>query len=117
MAITFDADLPMTQDLDHSKALVEAHLFRGVLKFRPGRPDRGKPDWTQASNFNQVELIITNVVQIRRVDNGIFALDISTNNLYEALMIRKLYENTLEIQIKRLKIRFPANPCKYPDRH
>ena len=30
LAITFDASLQMTRDLDHSKALVEAHLFRGV---------------------------------------------------------------------------------------
>ena len=30
LAITFDHDLQMTRDLDHSKALVEAHLFRGV---------------------------------------------------------------------------------------
>ena len=30
LAITFDADLQMTRDLDHSKALVQAHLFKGV---------------------------------------------------------------------------------------
>ena len=35
LAITFDHDLQMTRNPDHSKALVEAHLFRGVLKFRP----------------------------------------------------------------------------------
>ena len=31
LAITFDASLQMTRDPDHSKALVETHLFRGVL--------------------------------------------------------------------------------------
>ena len=33
LAITFDHDLQMTRDPDHSKALVEIHLFTGVLKF------------------------------------------------------------------------------------
>ena len=31
LAITFDASLQMTRDPDHSKALVETHLFRRVL--------------------------------------------------------------------------------------
>ena len=30
LAITFDGCVGLTRDLDHSKALVEAHLFRGV---------------------------------------------------------------------------------------
>ena len=78
------------------------------MKFRPGRPDRGQPDWTQASNFDQVELIITNVVQIRRVDTGIFALDIGTNNLYEALMIRILYEHTITNTNKKVENKVPS---------
>ena len=32
LAITFDHDLQMTRNWYGSKALVEAHLFRGVLK-------------------------------------------------------------------------------------
>ena len=33
LAISFDHDLQMTRNPDHSKVLVEAHLFEGVLKF------------------------------------------------------------------------------------
>ena len=44
LAMTFDHDLQMTLNWYHSKALVEAHLFRGVLKFDPLTcPSRPRP--------------------------------------------------------------------------